>query len=73
MFTAFCTAFGAILTWLTLRTGSVVPAAAVHGVFNAFATLPAVLVAPDDVMDLVWESPLLAVGLFSRRVKPGVL
>lgn len=83
MFTAFCTAFGAILTWLTLCTGSVVPAAAVHGVFNAFATLPAVLVAPDDVMDLVWESPLgipaillfavLAVGLFSRRVKPGVL
>ena len=56
LFTMFCMAFGTLLAWLRARSGSIWPAAIAHGTLNAFATLPFVLVAPEDSWDLVTSS-----------------
>jgi len=56
LFTMFCMAFGTLLAWLRARSGSIWPAAITHGTLNAFATLPFVLVAPEDSWDLVTSS-----------------
>ena len=53
LFTCLCAGLGTLLSWLRVRSGSVVPAAITHGAFNAFASLPAILVAPGDGLDLV--------------------
>jgi CAAX amino terminal protease family protein len=53
LFACLCIGFGTLLSWLRLRSGSVVPAAIAHGAFNAFATLPAMLVASGDSWDPV--------------------
>ncbi|MDR7328965.1 CPBP family intramembrane glutamic endopeptidase [Corynebacterium guangdongense] len=57
-FTLFCMVFGAVLTWLRTVSASVIPAAVAHGVFNAFSTLPAVLVASGDTWDRVMAGPV---------------
>ena len=41
----FCTAAGALLTYVTVKSRSVWPAALAHGAINAFATLPLVFLA----------------------------
>lgn len=56
LFTMFCMAFGTLLAWLRARSGSIWPAAITHGTLNAFATLPPILVAPEDSWDLVTSS-----------------
>ena len=52
-FTCLCGGLGVLLSWLRVRSGSVVPAAITHGAFNAFASLPAMLVAPGGSVDPV--------------------
>lgn len=58
LFTLFCVAFGAVLTWLRQASASVIPAAVAHGVFNALTTLPAVFIAPGDSWDRVLAGPV---------------
>ena len=41
----FCIFVGSFFSWLTLKTGSAVPAALAHGGLNAFAGTPAVFLA----------------------------
>ena len=41
----FCTVFGILLTWVTEKTGSVIPAAVAHGAFNGIAGIGAYLTA----------------------------
>ena len=53
LFTCLCAGLGTLLSWLRVRSGSVLPAAITHGAFNAFASLPAILVAPGDGLDPV--------------------
>ena len=53
LFTCLCAGLGVLLSWLRVRSGSVVPAAITHAAFNAFGGLPAMLVAPGDGLDLV--------------------
>lgn len=53
LFTCLCGGLGALLSWLRVRSGSVVPAAMTHSAFNAFASLPAMLVAPGGSVDPV--------------------
>ena len=53
LFTCLCAGLGALLSWVRVRSGSVVPAAITHGAFNAFASLPAMLVAPGGTVDPV--------------------
>ena len=53
LFTCLCAGLGTLLSCLRVRSGSVVPAAITHGAFNAFASLPAILVAPGDGLDPV--------------------
>ena len=53
LFTCLCAGLGTLLSWLRVRSGSVLPAAITHGAFNAFASLPAILVAPGDDLDPV--------------------
>ena len=53
LFTCLCGGLGVLLSWLRVRSGSVVPAAITHGAFNAFASLPAMLVAPGGSVDPV--------------------
>ena len=53
LFTCLCAGLGALLSWLRVLSGSVVPAAITHGAFNAFGGLPAMLVAPGDGLDPV--------------------
>ena len=68
LFTCLCAGLGVLLSWLRVRSGSVVPAAITHAAFNAFGGLPAMLVAPGDGLDLVLVAPgdgldLVLVGL----------
>jgi len=51
LFTCLCAGLGVLLSWLRVRSGSVVPAAITHGAFNAFASLPVMLVAPGGGLD----------------------
>ncbi len=53
LFTCLCAGLGTLLSWLRVRSGSVVPAAITHGAVNAFGGLPAMLVAPGGSLDLV--------------------
>ena len=53
LFTCLCAGLGVLLSWLRVRSGSVVPAAITHAAFNAFGGLPAMLVGPGDGLDLV--------------------
>lgn len=72
--TGMCIAFGAVLAWCRLRSGSVWPAALGHGAFNAAAALHLIFGAAGGEIDLTqatvlgwsgWISPLLlAVILF---------
>ena len=41
----FCVVFGILLTWVTEKTGSVIPAAVAHGAFNGIAGIGAYLTA----------------------------
>lgn len=76
LFTCLCAGLGTLLSWLRVRSGSVLPAAITHGAFNAFASLPAILVVPGDGLDPVlvgligWPAAvlfgLLAVLLLNR-------
>ena len=84
LFTVFCIAFGAVLSWLSLRSKSVLPAAIGHAFFNALAAFPALLVGTGDTWDRVLAAPMgvpgivifavVAVVLFlsSRGVKPKI-
>lgn len=56
LFCLFCTAVGALLTWLRLRSGSVVPAAIAHGAINGLATAPALVVGAGERWDMVTSS-----------------
>lgn len=63
LFTAFCIAFGAVLSWLSLRSKSVLPAAIGHAFFNALAGFPAMLVATGDTWDRVLAAPMGVPGI----------
>lgn len=58
LFTAFCITYGAVLSWLTLRSNSVLPATFGHAFFNALAPISAVLVAPGDTWNRVLAAPM---------------
>ena len=56
LFTVSCVAFGCVLAWLRMRSGSVLPAAVAHGTLNAYGTMPLVLVAVGDSWNPVTSS-----------------
>ena len=45
----FCVALGTLLTWLTVKTGSVIPAAIAHGAVNGIAALGSLVSADGGV------------------------
>lgn len=63
LFTAFCICFGAVLSWLSLRSKSVLPAAIGHAFFNALAGFPAMLVATGDTWDRALAAPMGVPGI----------
>ena len=77
LFTCLCAGLGTLLSWLRVRSGSVIPAAVTHGAFNTFAVLPAMLVAPGDGLDLAlvgligWPAAVLFGALAVLGLGPG--
>jgi uncharacterized protein len=67
---AFCTGMSFVLTAIRERTGSLLPVAAAHGMFNALATI-LLLLAPDTVA--VVTGPLGLVGALLFAAVGGVL
>ncbi|GII01914.1 CPBP family intramembrane glutamic endopeptidase [Planobispora takensis] len=77
MFVVFCVAYGTLLGWFRLRTGSVWPAVVGHGALNASAGLPLLLgdaAAPPNlavagITGLVGSAMLAVISavLFARR------
>ena len=63
LFTVFCIAFGALLSWLSIRSHSVLPAVIGHAFFNAMAAAPALLIAPGDTWDRVLAAPMGVPGI----------
>ncbi len=61
MMCAECTALGVLLTWLTERTGSCIPAAVAHGAFNGSASL-GVLVSADGGDPFIGPTPTGLIG-----------
>ena len=57
----FCVAMGTLLTWLTERTGSCIPAAVAHGAFNAIAGL-GTMVSSDGGDPFVGPAPMGILG-----------
>lgn len=57
----FCTALGTLLTWLTVKTGSCIPAAVAHGALNGIAAL-GVLVTTDGGDPFVGPVPTGILG-----------
>lgn len=57
----FCVVFGTLLTWLTEKTGSVLPAALAHGALNGIATL-GMIVSADGGDPFVGPAPTGIIG-----------
>lgn len=82
LFTAFCIAFGGLLSWVSLRSRSVLPATVGHAFFNAMAGAPALLVAQGATWNVALAAPigvpgiaifaLLAALLFLRPIRSQV-
>lgn len=70
---AGCMAWGVLLGWSRLRTGSVWPAVVAHGALNAAAGLLALLVAVGERPDPALVGPLGAVSWLVLAVVVGVL
>ncbi|MBF0815783.1 CPBP family intramembrane metalloprotease [Microbacterium paludicola] len=70
---AGCMAWGVLLGWSRLRTGSVWPAVVAHGALNAAAGLLALLVAVGERPDPALVGPLGAVSWLVLAVLVGVL
>lgn len=70
MMTLFCVCSGAFLSWLTLKTGSVIPAAMTHSAINAMAGLALYVSSPGanpllgpTIVGAVGGLPLILIGL----------
>ena len=61
MMCLYCTAFGILLTWLTEKSGSCIPAAIAHGAFNGSAALGTV-VSTDGGNPFVGPAPMGFLG-----------
>lgn len=57
----FCVAFGLLLMWLTMKTGSSLPAAVAHGAINGVASL-GLLVSADGGNPFVGPLPTGIIG-----------
>ena len=57
----FCVAMGIVLTWLTEKTGSCIPAAVAHGAFNGTAAI-GMLVSADGGNPFIGPAPMGIVG-----------
>lgn len=73
LFTIFCVAFGALLSWLSLRARSVLPAVFGHGFFNAIAAAPALLAATGDTWNPALAAPVGLPGILIFSVLAAVL
>jgi uncharacterized protein len=62
LFLPFCILWGVLHGWTRLYTGSVWPAALMHGTLNAGAALPVLLLHADTPFDPVWDAPLGVAG-----------
>ena len=70
----FCVSVGVLLTWLTERTGSVIPAAVAHGAVNGVASIGLLFTADGgdpfigpSFIGIVGGLPLLALAVIAAR------
>src|SRR5699024_1380280 len=62
LFTAFCIALGALLSWLSIRSRSVLPAVIGHALFKAMAAAPALVIAPGVTWERAATLPMCDAG-----------
>ncbi|MBO3087929.1 CPBP family intramembrane metalloprotease [Cellulomonas sp. zg-ZUI40] len=73
LMTGGCVAWGVLLGWLRLRSGSLWPAVVGHGALNAAAGLVLLLAAAGETTDMAVVGPLGLVGWAVLAVVVGVL
>lgn len=79
LMTVFCVFFGMLLSYVTLKTGSVIPAAVGHSSLNAAAALPMMMMVPGTsqllgpgIMGIIAVIPTVILGCILLRKSRGV-